>query len=281
MSPPRTLYISDLDGTLLNKTAELSGHTRDALAGMIADGLNFSVATARTAASAENILADIRFNIPIVLMNGVLIYDTERKRYIRVNALSSRAVGEIIGVLKKLNAAGLMYELKDETPMTYYESLESKPIRDFVEERVTRYYKNFRRVGSFSDVPPENVIYFTLLDSYERVKPVHDILRGLSGIALTMYNDIYDAALWYLEIFSEEASKRSAVEFLRKEYGFEHITGFGDNLNDLPLFEACDRRVAVGNAKTEVKAAADFICLPNDSDGVVKWIGEHIEVRAE
>ena len=278
MTKPRTLYISDLDGTLLGRDAELSAYTRDTLNGLIADGLNFSAATARTAASTGKILAGLRLNIPIVLMNGVLIYDTEQGRYIRVNSLSARAVGEIIAALKKLNATGLMYELKDETPMTYYESLERKPIRDFVEERKARYYKAFRRVDSFADVPPENVIYFTLLDSYERVKPVHDALSGLTGITMTMYNDIYDASLWYLEIFSEEASKRRAVEFLRKEYGFEHITGFGDNLNDLPLFEACDRRVAVENAKPEVKAAADFVCGANESDGVVKWIRENAEI---
>jgi hypothetical protein len=50
--------------------------------------------------------------------------------------------------------------------------------------------------------------------------------------------------------------------------------GFGDNLNDLPLFEACDIKVAVENAKPEVKAASDFICGSNEDDGVVKWMEE-------
>ena len=60
--------------------------------------------------------------------------------------------------------------------------------------------------------------------------------------------------------------------FLRETYGYTKIIGFGDNLNDLPMFEACDLRVSVSNAKDEVKASADCICDSNEEDGVVKWI---------
>ena len=74
----KTLYISDLDGTLLNKSAELSGYTVNVLNAMIASGLHFSVATARTLASTNKILADLALRISIVLMNGVLIYDVDK-----------------------------------------------------------------------------------------------------------------------------------------------------------------------------------------------------------
>jgi len=89
-----------------------------------------------------------------------------------------------------------------------------------------------------------------------------------------MYEDIYNQGLWYLEVFNELASKKSAVEYLRETFGYERIVGFGDNLNDLPMFEACDVRVAVENARAEVKAAADHICAANHDDGVVKWLSE-------
>ncbi|MGN1450967.1 MAG: HAD family hydrolase, partial [Eubacteriales bacterium] len=47
---------------------------------------------------------------------------------------------------------------------------------------------------------------------------------------------------------------------------------FGDNLNDLPLFEGCDVSVAVANAVPDVIKAADFVCGANAADGVVEWI---------
>jgi Cof subfamily protein (haloacid dehalogenase superfamily) len=272
MSKNKTLYISDLDGTLLNNNAELSDYTKRSLNYMIANGCSFSVATARTLATSEKILADVNLNVPIILLNGVKIYDVGHKQYIKVERLNPEAVTSVIQVIKSFDITGFMYELKDNELMTYHESLERKPLRDFVEERVSRYNKTFYHTDSFSGVSPEHVIYLTLLDTYERLVPVRDSLASLSGINMTFYKDNYSPDLWYLEMFSDKASKENAVKYLRDECRYEHIIGFGDNLNDLPMFAACDVRVAVENAKDEVKVAADYICGSNDNDGVVKWI---------
>ncbi|HBC91680.1 MAG TPA: hypothetical protein DCZ10_01920 [Pelotomaculum sp.] len=45
------LYISDLDGTLLNSHKEMSEYTRNTVNTLIAHGGHFSIATARTAES--------------------------------------------------------------------------------------------------------------------------------------------------------------------------------------------------------------------------------------
>ena len=86
----------------------------------------------------------------------------------------------------------------------------------------------------------------------------------------------YRPGFWFLEIFSDKASKQNAVKHLREAYSFERIIGFGDNLNDLPMFAACDVRVAVENAKPEVKTAANTICDTNNNDGVAKWLEETV-----
>ena len=53
--------------------------------------------------------------------------------------------------------------------------------------------------------------------------------------------------------------------------------GFGDNANDLPLFEACDVCIAVDNATREVKDSADYVCESNADDGVAKWLMENAD----
>ncbi|MCL2124855.1 MAG: HAD family hydrolase [Oscillospiraceae bacterium] len=275
MSMDKTLYISDLDGTLLNNSAELSEYATNTLNAMIARGLRFSVATARTLASSAKILCGLMLRLPIVLMNGVLIYDMERKQYTQVNYLAPKTVSEIIRTLSRFEITGFMYELKDGELMTYHESLEKKPLRDFVEERIAKYNKAFQHTDGFDRISPENVIYFTLLDTRERLMPVYEALSTQTDLKLTFYEDIYRPGFWYLEIFSDKASKQNAVDHLREAYGFEHVVGFGDNLNDLPMFAACDIKVAAGNAKPEVKAIANYICSTNDNDGVVKWLEEN------
>ena len=95
------------------------------------------------------------------------------------------------------------------------------------------------------------------------------------GVKLAFYRDVYHKEYWFLEVFGSAASKYNAVVFLKNYGAYESITGFGDNLNDIPLFNACDRKIAVGNAKNELKDIADYVIGDNNSDSVALWIKDN------
>lgn len=275
MTQSKTLYVSDLDGTLLNHNAVLSEYTKNELNKLISCGINFTVASGRTTDAIKEIMTDIELNIPIISFNGVIVYDIKQKSYIKVHWLSAETVKNIVSILKSYNVSGFMYELKDDVLISYYESLEQKPLYDFVQDRKTRYNSIFRQTNDFDNVSSKHIMYFTLVDTYDRIKPVYDALKKLTDINMSIVNNTYSDDLWFLEIFNAEASKQNAVMFLRKTYGYKKIIGFGDNNNDLPMFKICDVCVAVKNAKDEVKAVADHICKSYDEDGVVKWIEDY------
>ena len=102
------LFISDLDGTLLNGNAEVTEFTRDTLNRLMAKGLNFTAATARTLASAGKILSGLDLKLPVILMNGVLIYDMTEKKYVKINSLSRELCGLIIGLSKDMRGLFLL-----------------------------------------------------------------------------------------------------------------------------------------------------------------------------
>jgi hydroxymethylpyrimidine pyrophosphatase-like HAD family hydrolase len=206
------------------------------------------------------------------LLNGVLIYDPVKKEYVKINAISADIVDMVVDTLREFEITGFMYELRNNELFTYHEALEKEPLRDFVKERMARYRKTLGHTDSFADVSNENIIYFTLRDTRDKLQPIYDRLSVFSGLNLTLYNDVYSPDLWLLEIFSAEASKKNAVLYLREKYGYEKVICFGDNYNDLPMFEVSDISVATENAKQEVKDKADFVCEANFNDGVVKWI---------
>ncbi len=269
----RTLYVSDLDGTLLNKDAELSPYTIETLNRLIQKGMEFTVATARSSGTADRILKELSLPLPVILMNGVLIYDTLSRHYSKVEYLSEDNLAFIHKVLKDSGLAGFMYEVKDHVLTTYYERLANEAQKDFYEERATKYHKIFTQVPDFTLVNREHIIYFALLDTREHLEPAYQILKNRRDIALAYYKDIYcEEDIWYLEIFSADATKYNAVQYLRQKYGFDKIVGFGDNLNDLPLFKACEITCAVNNAKDELKAAATHIIGSNTEDGVARWL---------
>jgi hydroxymethylpyrimidine pyrophosphatase-like HAD family hydrolase len=88
------------------------------------------------------------------------------------------------------------------------------------------------------------------------------------------YHDIYGETIGIIEAFSSEATKAKAVRALADRIGADRIVAFGDNINDLPMMREADLAVAVGNARDEVKEAADIVIGPNTEDSVAKFIAE-------
>ncbi len=271
----KTLYISDLDGTLLNSNKEVSGYTRDTLNSLIKNGVHFSIATARTAASAIKILSGLNLNLPVVLMNGVVVYDIPNGNYIKIESIPQETVINVIRVLKEHALTGFMYSINNNDLTTYYEALNTQALKDFYDERITKYYKSFEQTESFLDkVSTGKTVYFAVINEYDKLISAFNSLKKYPNIDSVLYRDIYANDLWYLEIHSNTASKYTAAKYLR-EYGrFDKVVGFGDNLNDIPLFRACEESYAMSNAVEELKEIATGIIASNNEDGVARFIAQ-------
>lgn len=268
----KTIYISDLDGTLLQPNAELSKKTITILNDLISDGMLFTIATARTIASARIILSDVDLTLPIILMNGVCIYDLKENRYIHIETLQETARKKIISLINDNNLSGFAYAIKDDVLSTYYEHLNTKALLDFYEERVTKYKKPFQQIDNFSLLEQEPLIYFCLMGSKDNLEGILPFLDKISEVNYVFYKDNYTTDTWYLEIFSKYASKYHAIQYLRNMLKPDSVVCFGDNRNDIPLFTASDYKCAVANAVPELKEKADEIIGSNTNNGVVSWL---------
>lgn len=271
----KTLYISDLDGTLLQPDITISGTTARVINELIEKGTLFSVATARSIASVRHILKDVNISIPVVLMNGVCIYDFQKNDYIKIETFPQKSVDILMDLIEKHSLKGFAYTIKDGMMSTFYEELNNKALYDFYKERVDLYQKRFTQVEHFSNLSQEPIIYFTLMDVKEKLEPFYQIFEGIQDLNCTFYKDNYSPDFWYLEVFSKTASKYHAVQYLRTTLGLDRIICFGDNRNDLPLFQASDYRIAVGNAVSELKEKADLIIGRNVDDGVAVWLKQN------
>lgn len=274
----KTLYISDLDGTLLNSRAELNPYTIEILNSLIEKGMDFSIATARTAATVTPILSSLKLTVPVVLMNGVIRYDMARKEYLNTWYLPAETAALILRTAKQFHLTGFLYEIKENKLTTYYENLANDAMTEYYTERKVKFHKTFHQVEDLLEAAGVHTIYYAMLDSREALLPAYEIYRTIPGISTAFYQDNYNKdGMWFLEVFSSNATKYNAVMALRESLGYDRVVCFGDNLNDLPMFKACDVTCAVANAKDEVKAAAAHVIRSNEEDGVAKWLLEHFE----
>ncbi|HBL84907.1 MAG: hypothetical protein A2Y17_06715 [Clostridiales bacterium GWF2_38_85] len=268
----KTLYISDLDGTLLNKDAELSEYAKTVLCQLLEKNIHLSIATARTATTVIKMFNGVNLNVPIVLMNGVCIYDLQENKYMKIERFPEESKMKVIETVKKHNGRGFFYSIDDDKLSKYYENVDDLISKKYIEEREMKYGKVFTKVDSFFDCKDKSIVYYSVSDIAENLQPLYAELKAIVGIRTEFYRDIYNENNWYLEICSDKASKYNAVQYLKREYGFDKIIAFGDNLNDIPMFLASDESYAVENAKPEVKEKATAIIDPNTDDGVVRWL---------
>lgn len=267
-----TLYISDLDGTLLQGDAALSGQAVSLLQRLLQAGAAFTCATARSVVSAAPILAALPMRLPIVLMNGACLYDLQAGRYVHCVTIPEAAAVQVAVLLQARQLPAFLYRYGDNTLHCYHQALTTPEMRAFAQARAERYSRPFTQVPDLTQTAAAGAMYFTLVGSQALLQPVADAVADMDGVRCAFYADVYEPGAWYLEIFGAEASKYHAVQFLRRYGGFDRVIGFGDNRNDLPMFAACDAAYAVGNACPEVQARATAVIGTNREDAVPRWI---------
>jgi hypothetical protein len=252
----------------------MTPYTREVINRFTSDGGYFTIATARATDTVLHILDGVELNVPAVLLNGVSVYDTRARQYIKTETIDRSCLSSLFNKLSDLGVTGFAYTLENGDITHYYENLDTQHRRTFYDDRAGKYGRDYIKVKSFAELCDREVIYFSACDGYELMSPVYEKLKTDSRLHIEFYRDIYHADFWYLEFCSAAASKYNAAVFLKEKYGFDRVISFGDNLNDLPLFRASDECYAVANAKDKVKEQAAAVIGSNCEDGVAKWLAE-------
>lgn len=277
----KRLFVSDLDGTLLNSDARISDITADIINREIEQGLEFTISTARTPTTALKIIDRLNLKLPVMMMNGVLIYDMEKKQYMQKAAIDETVVMILLGLIKVKGLSCFLYSLTDNEFAAYYDSVDSTSLNYFRNERIMKYDKKFTEVEDLSLVTGKDIIYCVLREPKDKLKGLYRELSVVKGVKAEFYRDIYSDDYYMLEIYSDQASKKEALSYLKNAGHYDSVISFGDNLNDKALLAASDYFYAVSNAHPEIQNMADTVIPSNDEDGVARFIEQMMKQTGE
>lgn len=272
------LFVSDLDGTLLDGTARIPEKSRGILNALAGIGVLFTVASARTPLSAIPILEGMDLKLPAILLNGGMLYDMREKRILKVTGFRPEQVKRLAEAEERTGVKGLLLTVRDGRLLL---NLDLPPELS----GLWNGYFDLKRVSGIGNIEPEIfrsgakaltsacVVYGLYMDHRpDRLAAMTRILRGVPELTLDFYKDIYTEGRWCLEITSGDTSKKHGVMELRRRYGVGRVIGFGNGENDLPLFAACDEAYAVANGQESLKAAADGVIGSNLENGVAVYM---------
>ena len=101
----KTLYVSDLDGTLLRSNQKTSEHTNKVINELVRDGMLFSYATARSYNTARKVTEGMTAEFPVIVYNGAFIRDSLTGEILLKNFFDRE---EIVGVAEDIINSGIM-----------------------------------------------------------------------------------------------------------------------------------------------------------------------------
>lgn len=272
----KTLYVSDLDGTLMQPDARLSEQTISMLNESIGEGKLFTIATARTPATVSGIVKDVNLNIPGIVMTGAALWDKKSNLYSHRKFIDTKPVCDFIELLHRHRFPIFHFTLEENMINIYHIGGKLNNIeQEFVEQRLHSPYKRFHLNMDGTEIPaanPEQTVLFYGMQPTVHAERVYADARKIPGLRPQFYHDIYGPEIGIMEAFSPISTKAEAVKLLKEKTGAERVVCFGDNINDLPMFEVADVAVAVENALDEVKGKADIVIGPNTADAVAEFI---------
>ena len=273
---PKTLYISDLDGTLLNRSDRLPAYTIETLNALLSKGMLFTFATARSWHSAHVVAEGLSPSLPWIVHNGAAFSDGRTGKRTE-EAFFTHAQREYIWELcGKLGLWPLTYGMLDgEEKVFYLDTIERHPgMNYFIDSH--RGDKRLAPVNTPEALLQGETYYFTFIHDKAALTPLWERIRGLDWLNLTFQQELYREEYW-LEITSKEATKAQAALRLKERLGCDRLVAFGDAMNDLPLFSVADESYAVENAMPQVKAAATGVIGSNEDSGVARFLMERME----
>ncbi|MBP5444690.1 MAG: HAD-IIB family hydrolase [Acholeplasmatales bacterium] len=267
----KILYVSDLDGTLLDKDTKLSDYTIEELNKLIDDGLMFTYATARSYNSAKVVSSGIKIKYPVILCNGVKIYDTLNKKTIFSTFFSDKDKELVKNICLKYDILPILYQTKDDVDKFYYLNYNiSEGKQYYLDKRKDD--KRLTIVNSKEELfSKDSIYYFNFIDTYENLKPIYDELKN--HFRCVFQQEIYREEYW-LEVLPNNSDKAESLIKLKELLNVDKIVYFGDSVNDISSFKVSDLCYAVENSKEELKPYATKIIGSNNTDGVIKQIKE-------
>lgn len=275
----KTLYVSDMDGTLLTSEARLSDNTVTMLNTLIdKENILFTVATARTPATALNLLAPLHANVPFITMAGAAWWDNKKQCYTHINSINNDVIAQLLPIYAKHGVHPFIYRLDADQIVVYHTKALSADEEKFIQPRIRSKQKRLvqcETLPAYEDTPC--VIIFSM-GNYEALRKVADeVKRSKISCSCVCYRDNYDENIGVFEVYAEGTTKAKAINVLADELDIDRIVVFGDNLNDLPKFRIADYSVATGNAFAAVKDEASEVTYTNDEDAVARWIAHDVE----
>ncbi len=257
------LLATDIDDTLLATDGSLPEANRDALRKLHTAGIAIVFCSGRADASIRKVAARILEPADdeyLISFNGARVVTADTRRIVAHDYLPVDAVAQVVAYAREHGLHLQAYEGDD---------FLVERLSDRAEAYAAATDTSFRVVANLVEALPEGSPKLLLIGDHELLAAHRDELQRRGGDVNIMFSKPH-----YLEIVKAGVNKGSALLRLSEALGIpvNETVAVGDAANDIDMLRAAGVGVAVANAHTEARAAADVVLDTHADEGVMQEV---------
>ncbi len=263
------LVVFDIDDTLVGKEHVLNSFTKEVLFRLREEGVSFTLATGRNLPSAKPLADELEIELPLILANGGILQTRHEEMFSKAT-LPLGATQQVIEICEARGADLVVY-------------IDNGIYLKVMNENIYPIYSNvvsgLFEVGEWDAITGKlvNANKCLVVDSYvqENLIEIGEIFEeALKGCV-----DILHTSTSLVEVMPKGVTKVTGIRKLADSMGIPlgEIMAFGDFNNDVEMLAEVGLGLAVENASSRAKTAADLVIGSVEEHGPAKFLQELLD----
>lgn len=265
----KKVLVLDIDGTLTNSEKQITQATREAIQEILMQGHKVILASGRPTPGMRRYEKELeleRYGGYLLSFNGGKIIECRTGEIVYQRMLPLSMIPSLYAFAKQ-NGCGLITYFGEQV-ISAFEPDEFILLESRINGMPVKVVENFKEYVDFDinkclvTAPAEKAAVFeeTLREKYKDAASV------------------YRSEPFFIEIMPKNVDKAASLAHMLEILGMkrEDTICCGDGFNDISMITYAGVGVAMGNAQSAVKEAADYVAAANDEDGLVEVIRKFI-----
>ncbi|MFR1214570.1 MAG: HAD hydrolase family protein [Acutalibacteraceae bacterium] len=227
------LFVCDLDHNLLSRDGDISQHSKIHLSRLLKEGACISFVTADTPASVLPHMEQMPFTMPLVILNGVALYDTKTHTYVSQHNLPLSTIQPVYELLKRHHMNCFIHVISKDNLHIYYGNFRHAKEEQYYETRIHKTHIYTEHLYDIQSIP----CYLKIMDTKENLLQLQKELKLLPQYQNLSSNILpypSDESYGFLGIYCNQASiGKAALELKQKTCSSTLISFVGDSIAHL------------------------------------------------
>lgn len=257
------LLVSDIDGTLNDKSFNLPQKNKEAIERFVNNGGVFTLCSGRNLQSLSIHYNKLGIKTPAIFLNGAGIYDFKTSEITYFNPITTEGEKIILDIFSRFKSLQLTVFGTETIYLAKRTCIYGRVISKFDK-------LNHKLCKKITDLPTGVWGKVTFFSFPKTLKKIQKIIK-------TEYNDYFDCFLTSrctLEVVNKGVNKGAGVKKLARLLNVElsNTAAIGDYYNDVDMLKTVNHPACCGQAPEDIKEISEYVTCHCNQGAVADFI---------